>query len=698
MLLTKQVLAFRPNKMDWIFATKTFLAGMLALYVAFALNLAYPIWAIGTVFVIANPFSGMTSSKSVYRALGTLLGAVVSVAVTPLLINTPWLFTLFLAAWVGGCLYISLLDRTPRSYVFMLAGYTTVIISYNIIYSIDTASMFDMAVGRFLEILVGVVCSAIVTTTIFPLHIGPAVAARVSKTFKDTKTLFDQILLNPSELGNYSTALSQIARDIAEIHVMAVHLSYEKSTLQGMTKPLQEMLHQLSMLVANLVAMAERIKQLDQMDRQYRVQLQVIHDHSATFLKDDQDIQEQTLNLLPENFEQDFTRLMATVPAEQQVILASLKMDIRHFIQNIRAIRLIWQRIQLGDASLPESVTPLSTTYPNLHRDHGVAVRGGISAFIVVIIATGFWILSGWKAGFMMAEMAAISACILTAMDNPVPALKMFVRGNIYAGMMVFIYAYGIFPHVTSFWELALVLAPFVIYCLMMFPHPPLTGIALPLLMGTIMGLNLQNHYTLDQVFFFDATIGSVLGPIISIYIIHLVRAMSPEITVQRILSLHYKAIRQALYLPYGVPFRIHLRSMLDRIGILNTKMVQSEKLKTQINLALVETSAVIDLTRLQELMHRLDSEQAILVSLEDLQQGLDDYFRAKENVQQLLIAELHQQVILKISQLKKEAQQLEHAETSWRILMSLNNIRSSLCHEPAQLKEEIQLGEVVHG
>jgi hypothetical protein len=126
--------------------------------------------------------------------------------------------------------------------------------------------------------------------------------------------------------------------------------------------------------------------------------------------------------------------------------------------------------------------------------------------------------------------------------------------------------------------------------------------------------------------------------------------------------------------------------------------MVQSEKLKTQINLALVETSAVIDLTRLQELMHRLDSEQAILVSLEDLQQGLDDYFRAKENEQQQLIAELHQQVILKISQLKKEAQQLEHAETSRRIQMSLNNIRSSLCHEPAQLKEEIQLGEVVHG
>ena len=107
MLLIKSLLAFRPNKMDWIFATKTFVAGILALYIALSLDLAYPIWAIGTVFVIANPYTGMTASKSIYRVLGTLLGAIVAVAVTPWLINTPWLFTLFLSCWVGLCLYFS---------------------------------------------------------------------------------------------------------------------------------------------------------------------------------------------------------------------------------------------------------------------------------------------------------------------------------------------------------------------------------------------------------------------------------------------------------------------------------------------------------------------------------------------------------------------------------------------------------------
>ena len=679
MFLTKQLIAFRPNKLDWIFASKTFLAGMLSLYVAFSLDLAYPIWAIGTVFVIANPYTGMAASKSVYRVLGTLLGAIVSLAVTPNLINTPELFTLFLATWVGFCLYFSLLDRTPRSYIFMLAGYTTVIICYNIIYNIETTSMFDMAIGRFIEITVGVLCSAVVNAVLFPMHIGPVVKTRVSQTLQDTRAVFDKILNADVKAINYSATLSHITRDIADIHVMAVYLSYEKSALQGMTKPLQEMLHQLSMLVTNLVAMAERIQQLDHIDVAYRPALEKVHVQIVEFLQGDQAILEQELNHLPEQFESSFQDVFDSALPQQHVILASLKMDVRHFIQNIRASKLIWQRIQQGDDSLPATVIPMSTTYPNLHRDHGVAVRGGVSAFIVVIVATGFWIVSGWKAGFMMAEMAAICACILTSMDNPVPALKIFIRGSLYAAIIVFIYAYGIFPQVSAFWMLAIVLAPFCMYCLMLFLHPPLTGLALPLLMGVVMGLNLQNRYHLDQVTFFDASIGTVLGPIISVYVIHLVRAMSPDITAKRILSLHYKAIRQALYLPYGVEFRVHLRSMLDRIGVLNTKLVQSDVLKQKINLALIESSAVIDLTRVQELMDQLAGYTSLTRHLQKLQSQIDVFFQAKEG--HTADSKCRQDILDQIQDIQAELVQIDDLSIARRLQVSLNNIQSSLCH-----------------
>jgi uncharacterized membrane protein YccC len=288
----------------------------------------------------------------------------------------------------------------------------------------------------------------------------------------------------------------------------------------------------------------------------------------------------------------------------------------------------------------------------------------------------------------MLAEMAAITACILTAMDNPVPALKMFIRASIYAVVMVFIYAYGIFPHVTTFWELMLVLAPFIIFCLMLFPHPPLTGLSLPLLMGTVMGLNFQNTYALDQITFFDASIASLIGPMISVYVIHLVRAMSPDIAVQRILALHYKAVRKALYLPYGADFKRHLRSMLDRIGVLNSKAaVQSQSLNKEIHLALIETSAVVDLTRLQELIEKLPEQESIVSSIEDLQQSLDDYFRAKEMQQPH--ADILQNLLHSLAVVQSATDEVENQDVAQRLKISLNNIRSSLCHQNTVNKAE---------
>lgn len=688
MYLLKPILAFRPAKSDWIFAVKTFIAGVLALYIAFILELPYPIWAIGTVFVIANPFAGMTVSKSIFRVLGTLLGAVVALLVTPVLIQYPLFFTLFLACWVGFCLYISLLDRTPRSYAFLLAGYTSVIICYNCIYYIETVSVFDMAIGRFLEITIGVVCSGVVSAIFFPKSIGQVLNQRIQKTVLDSKATFFSILKQDDHIKNLTQRLSHISRDIADLHVMTIHLSYEKSTLSGMTKPLQEMMHQLSIFVSNLVAMSERVKQLED-DKTISAQLIQLQTLVEAYLEQPLTLPKASVFKLPTQLDESFEQLFKSANEHQKTILMSLKMDVRHALQNLINIELIWNNIQQGQSRLPDHISSFGGIYPQLHRDHGVAVRGGVSAFLVVLIATSLWIVSGWTAAFMMAEMAAISACILTAMDNPVPALRFFIRGNIYAGIIIFIYAFGIFPIITEFWQLVIVLAPFVIYCLMMFPHPPLTAIALPLLMGTIMGLNLQNNYHMDQVFFFDATIGTIIGPIISIFIIHLVRAMSPDITVSRILVSHNQLLRKMLYLPFGRQFQIYLRQMFDQIGVLNTKSVSSPTLRTKIELALIEVSTAVDLSRLHELADRNHSrfiqqpnaiQLQLIDHLKELQALIDQYLDQRLVDQPMVKRE---QVIGKIDAVKAQVKQQEGEQLEWagRVSMTLNNIRSSLCH-----------------
>lgn len=697
-MLFKQLLAFRPSRLDIIFACKTFVAGMLALFISFELDLINPMWSIGTVLIIASPYSGMVSSKCIYRLVGTAAGAIIALLLTPHFINTPWLFTIILALWVGFALYISLLDRTPRSYVFMLAGYSTAMIVYNAITYVDTYNIFDIALARVLEISVGVISTAVVSATFFPVHVGAMIKQRVIKTLQDLENIFEKLISAQDTNQNYTQILGVITRDASDIHALAVHLAYEKGELQGMTKPLQEMLHQVSLVVANLVAMSQRIQQLEQMPlTTLAPRLSQLRQQTLQFLNQEKQLTADNLRDLPPQFEQDFSELIAMASSEQKTVLAALKMDVRHFIANMLAVKLLWQQIQKGHKEIPSEITTITTKYPSLHRDHGIAVRGGISAVLITFIVTGAWILSGWKAGFMMAQMGAITACILTALDNPVPVLRIFIWGSIVSAGLVFIYAFGIFPHITHFWQLALVLFPIFLVAVSMMANQMLMPIGMVLGINTMMGLNLHNKYSMDAVSYLDSSFAMILGVLVSLIVIDLVRAVSPDTSATRILSLHYQAMRQALTLSYGIDFKIHLRSMLDRVGVLNSKMVQNAELKYAIQNALIESASIVDLVRLQEIRQKLPHYVDLQMQIALLEQQLAEYFQTQS--EQLSLQTFPTKILQQIEVVKHLATPISEDELHQRLLISLNNILKSIGHVS---NEQVSLNmndvEVAHG
>ena len=697
-MLFKQLLAFRPSRLDIIFACKTFVAGMLALFISFELDLINPMWSIGTVLIIASPYSGMVSSKCIYRLVGTAAGAIIALLLTPHFINTPWLFTIILALWVGFALYISLLDRTPRSYVFMLAGYSTAMIVYNAITYVDTYNIFDIALARVLEISVGVISTAVVSATFFPVHVGAMIKQRVIKTLQDLENIFEKLISAQDTNQNYTQILGVITRDASDIHALAVHLAYEKGELQGMTKPLQEMLHQVSLVVANLVAMSQRIKQLEQMPlTTLAPRLSQLRQQTLQFLNQEKQLTADNLRDLPPQFEQDFSELIAMASSEQKTVLAALKMDVRHFIANMLAVKLLWQQIQKGHKEIPSEITTITTKYPSLHRDHGIAVRGGISAVLITFIVTGAWILSGWKAGFMMAQMGAITACILTALDNPVPVLRIFIWGSIVSAGLVFIYAFGIFPHITHFWQLALVLFPIFLVAVSMMANQMLMPIGMVLGINTMMGLNLHNKYSMDAVSYLDSSFAMILGVLVSLIVIDLVRAVSPDTSATRILSLHYQAMRQALTLSYGIDFKIHLRSMLDRVGVLNSKMVQNAELKYAIQNALIESASIVDLVRLQEIRQKFPHYVDLQMQIALLEQQLAEYFQTQS--EQLSLQTFPTKILQQIEVVKHLAMPISEDDLHQRLLISLNNILKSIGHT-SDLEVNLNMNnvEVAHG
>jgi len=92
---------------------------MLAFSIALLLDMPRPYWAMASVYITSNQFTGATRSKAVYRIVGTLIGAAGTIVLVPNLANAPELLSFGIALWVGIFLYLSLIDGTPRSYVFM---------------------------------------------------------------------------------------------------------------------------------------------------------------------------------------------------------------------------------------------------------------------------------------------------------------------------------------------------------------------------------------------------------------------------------------------------------------------------------------------------------------------------------------------------------------------------------------------------
>ena len=149
--------SFLVRHAEIIFSLKTFGAATLALFIAFAANLDRPYWALATVYIASQPLAGATRSKALFRLTGTLIGAAASIVLIPNFVNSPELCSLVIALWVGLCLYLSLLDRTPRSYMFMLAGYTAALIGFPAV--ADPSTIFDIALARSEEIILAIVCA-----------------------------------------------------------------------------------------------------------------------------------------------------------------------------------------------------------------------------------------------------------------------------------------------------------------------------------------------------------------------------------------------------------------------------------------------------------------------------------------------------------------------------------------------------------
>lgn len=151
---------YNVSSSNAMFAMRTTTASIIALFIVLEMNIDSPKWAPMTVWIVAQQTRGMSLSKGHYRIAGTFIGAMVGVALISAFAQTPEIFALALATWVGVCTSLSTTAFHFRSYGAVLAGYTAAIISLDAVAAPE--NIFNIAIARGSDIMLGVIVEGII--------------------------------------------------------------------------------------------------------------------------------------------------------------------------------------------------------------------------------------------------------------------------------------------------------------------------------------------------------------------------------------------------------------------------------------------------------------------------------------------------------------------------------------------------------
>ncbi len=492
----------------WLFSIKTFAAGMLALSIAFWLDLPKPYWALATVYIASHPLSGATSSKAVFRAIGTLMGSAAAVALVPNLVNAPPLLVAAISLWSGLCLYLSLLDRTPRSYVFMLAGYTTAIVGFPAVGAPDT--IFDLALARTEEILVGIACAALVSNLVFPRAVGPVVAERIEAWLRHAEASSRDAL---DIAGRPAKARwLRLAADATEIENMAAHLAFDMMAAPRAVSHIQRLVPRMLMLLPVLSAISDRLGELASLGG-VSPDIETLLQRTSDWLNPEhagdpaegarlrRDIDARALAPLNTASWRDlmetglFVRLreLLELHADCRVLAAALAMD-------------------SGSLSAPLLFQIEARVERARHDDHGAALIGVFATVVAIVSCCAFWILSAWPEGATAATMTAITGGLFAAQDDPAPSVKSFTKWTAAAILVAGLYVFLVLPNVHGVETLALALAPTYLCFGLLMTSPTTAQIGVPLALFTSTSMALQQPFSADAEGFINSGLATILG------------------------------------------------------------------------------------------------------------------------------------------------------------------------------------------
>ena len=612
------------DKHAWLFSAKLYLAAVATLGISLLGGLARPYWAMATVYVVSfPPLLGMTRARGGYRILGTFLACAAVVAFMNF-VQTPMLMCAMLALWLSGCLFVALLHRGPSGYTFMLASYTAAFIGFQAIATPE--QIFDIAVARGEEIILGALCAVIVASLVFPTSAKPAINARIGGWMDDAALWARQVLGGDGETSRRAL----LAADLAQFDALI--------TMARLDDPRHPQAHlQMQALRLRMLALLPVLGWID--DRLAALHARRALDEARrTLLADIATWMERKDAPDPDAVARLRARIAALRPEPSAAIGTllsnSLLLRLDELVELWADCRRLQRDIAAGRSDPDErGLFRLDMGRLNVLRERHVdwpmlsfaALSPGISLIAYCVL----WIAIGWDGGGFGAMLGVVAASFFASQDDPTPQMSKMLVATLISLALVALYQFGVLPLVHDFGALVLVLAPAFLLLGLLIHDPKTMPYALPMTVNLATLLNLRSTYAGDFQAFVNSSVSIVLGVGFFIVMTRLFRSVGAEWSARRLVRRAWTVIADAAA-GHGVQDReLFTARMLDLLGQLAPRMaaVSGDSQLAAVDL-LDEIRAGLNVIELRRARRALPAANA--AALERLLEAVGAHYRAQ--------------------------------------------------------------------
>ena len=553
-----------PPARDWFYGARTFAASMIALYIAMLMQMPRPYWAMATVYIVSSPFVGPTSSKALYRAVGTLLGAAAAVLFVPMFVQSPYLLVLVIALWTGILLFLSLHLRTANSYALMLAGYTLPLIALPVVD--NPLAVWDVAEARTEEIFLGIVCAAVVGSMFWPRRLAPVFVDAAGKWFADASTYSQRFLSRTVDPQEVSALRGSMVATFNSLELMIGQLPHEGARPQTVrnTKELRgRMIH----LLPVVDALDDALYALERRTPELVAQFAPLLEQANAWLQD------TAAGASVERWQALRNQLDALQPSAEalddrrQLLLSNALYRLGEWIDLWQDCRSLQHAIQCESQDTWRAVYRhwrLGRLTPFL--DRGLMLYSVVSTITAIIVASVLWILLGWTDGGSAVILAAVACSFFASMDDPAPQIYRFFFWTAMSVLFASLYLFLILPNLHDFPMLVLAFAvPFI--CVGTLTVQPRFYLGMLLtIVNTSSFISIQGAYDADFLSFANSNLAGPMGLLFAFVWTLIARPFGSELAAKRLTRFSWRDI-VGLTQPATLAEHRHLGAqMLDRL------------------------------------------------------------------------------------------------------------------------------------